>query len=141
MRRRHPAFMGNRVSSRLNLAVFVIGVNQENQQTLSHVTKSCIFKNLFLRRKADDKTFQAPKILIKSPKLIGQKQLSYERLLKDKNLNFTFLRMPTFQVFATREFTAKEDLNPQKHGISAQFKTLTRPKSKHLVFFLWKKII
>ena len=40
-----------------------------------------------------------PKILLKSPKLIGQKFLSYERFVKDKRLKFTFLGRPAFQVF------------------------------------------
>ena len=36
--------------------------------------------------------------VLKSPKLIGQKSLSYGHLLKDKRLKFTFLREPIFQV-------------------------------------------
>ena len=70
----------------------------------SHVTKSRIFKNLNLRKKADrsfhfpEKPFQAPKIIFKSPKLTGEESLTYGHLLKDKRLKFTFLREPTFQV-------------------------------------------
>ena len=72
----------------------------------SHVTKSSIFKNLNLRRKADrklsgqfaEKPLQAPKIIFRSPKLIGQKILSYEYILKGKRLKFTILGGPTFQV-------------------------------------------
>ena len=44
------------------------------------------------------KTFQAPKIIFKSPKLIGQMSFSYGHLLKDRRLKFTFLTGPTFQV-------------------------------------------
>ena len=61
-----------------------------SSKDFSHVTKSRIFKNLNLRKKADrsfhfpEKPFQAPKIIFKSPKLIGQKSLSYGHLLKDK---------------------------------------------------------
>ena len=43
-----------------------------------------------------EKLFQAPKIIFKSPKLVCQKSLPYERLLKDKRLKFTFLRQSTF---------------------------------------------
>ena len=43
-----------------------------------------------------EKPFQAPKIIFKSPKLVCQKSLSYERLLKNKRLKFTFLRQSTF---------------------------------------------
>ena len=72
----------------------------------SHVTKSRIFRNINLRKKSrwrlsrhfPEKPFQTPKIIFKSPKLIGQKSLSYAHLLKDKRLKFTFLRQPTFQV-------------------------------------------
>ena len=70
------------------------------------MTKSSIFKNHVLRKKADrnfrgtfpEKPFQAPKIIFKSPKMIGQKLLSYWHLLKDKILKFTFLRELTFKV-------------------------------------------
>ena len=49
----------------------------------SHVTKSRILKNLNLRKKSrwqlsrhfSEKPFQAPKIIFKSPKLIGQESL------------------------------------------------------------------
>ena len=70
----------------------------------SHVTKGRIFKSFNLRKKADrnfhfpEKPFQAPKIIFKSHKLIGQKWLSYGHLLKEKRLKFTFLRESTFQV-------------------------------------------
>ena len=46
----------------------------------------------------DEKPFQAPKIIFKSPKLIGQKSLLYGHLLKGKSLKFTFLTEPIFQV-------------------------------------------
>ena len=49
-------------------------------------------------RQFPEKPFQAPKILLKSPLLIGQKSLSYEHLLKDKRLMFTFFRGPNFKV-------------------------------------------
>ena len=41
----------------------------------------------------------ALQIILKSPKLIGQKSLSYDgHLLKDKRLKFSFLRGPAFRV-------------------------------------------
>ena len=72
----------------------------------SHMTKIRIFKNVNLRKIADSnflgnflkKPFQAPKILFKSPKVIGQKLLSCRHVLKYKRLKFTFLRGPAFQV-------------------------------------------
>ena len=42
-----------------------------------------------------EKPFQAPKIIFKSPKLIGQELLLYGHILKDKRLKFIFLREPT----------------------------------------------
>ena len=82
----------------------------------SHVTKSRIFKNLNLRKKSrsqlsrhfPEKPFQAPKIIFKSPKLIGQESLSYGHLLKDKRLKFTFLREPAFQVLVRRSSAPKK---------------------------------
>ena len=47
-----------------------------------------------LSRQFAGKTFQAPKIIFKSPKL----SFSYGHLLKDRRLKFTFLTGPTFQV-------------------------------------------
>ena len=61
----------------------------------SLMSKSHIFKNLNLRKKADynfryfpEKPFQPPKIIFKSHKLIGKMSLSYGHLLKDKRLKF-----------------------------------------------------
>ena len=67
----------------------------------SHVTKNrkSEFKKtswLKLLWQFLEKPLQTPKIIFKSPKLIGQKSLSYEHLLKDKILKFKFLREPTF---------------------------------------------
>ena len=99
-----------------------------------------IFKNLNLRRKANrkfaEKPFQAPKIIFKSSKLIGQKSLSHGHLLKYKTLKFTFLRGPTFRVLLRGSFSTKEDLNPRKQV----FKTLARPETKNLVYFLWETV-
>ena len=50
------------------------------------------------------------KIIFKSPKLIGQESLSYEHLLKDKRLKFTFLREPTFQVLVCGSSLSKKTL-------------------------------
>ena len=78
----------------------------------SHVTKNRIFKNIHLRRKADrnfsrqfaGKPFQAPKIIFKSPKPIGQKALSYGHLFKDRRLKFAFFDRANIPGFATWEF-------------------------------------
>ena len=84
----------------------------------SHVTKSRIFKNLNLRKKADRnfrcdflenhfrhvKSFQA----FKSPKLIGQKLLSFWHLLKNKRLTLIFLREPIFQVLIRGSWPPKK---------------------------------
>ena len=88
----------------------------------SHVTKSRIFKNRNLRKKADHNfrgTFQAPKIIFKYPKLIGHMSLSYGHFLKDKRLKFIFLRGPTFQVYV--EVRRQRRLKLTKTGISSQF--------------------
>ena len=84
----------------------------------SHVTKCRIFTNLSSRIKVDHnfcgiflkKLFQAPKIIFKSPKLIGQKSLSYGHLLKNKTLKFTTLRESIFQVFLHRSSPPKKTL-------------------------------
>ena len=110
------------------------------------MTKSRIFKNLKkksrsqLSRRFAEKPFQAHKILLKSPKLIGQKLLSYECLLKDKRLKFTFLRRANLSGFATWEFTAKQDFKNKKPGISTSLKILARAETKNLVIFLWEKV-
>ena len=68
----------------------------------SHVTKSRILKNLNLRKKADSNfPSNSLKNHFKSPKLIDQKSLLHGHLLKDKRLNFTFLRRPIFQVLVS----------------------------------------
>ena len=106
-------------------------LNQKtNNRHFSHVPKSRISKNLNLRKKAGrklsphfpEKPFQAPKIIFKSPKLIGQRSLSYGHLLKDERLKFTFLRGPTFQVFGTWNFPAKEDLIRRKQVFLLDFR-------------------
>ena len=55
-----------------------------------------------------EKPFQAPKIIFKYPKLIGQKPLSYGHLLKSKRLKFTFLREPTYQVLVDQSSLPKK---------------------------------
>ena len=50
------------------------------------------------------------KIIFKSPKLIAQESLSYEHLLKDKRLKFTFLREPTCQVLVCGSSLSKKTL-------------------------------
>ena len=57
-------------------------VKQTKCRHYSHVTKSQIL------RQFSEQPLQAPKIIFKSPKLIGQKSLSYGHLLKDKRLKF-----------------------------------------------------
>ena len=97
------------------------------------MTKSRVFKNVNLRTKADrslsrqfpEKPFQAPKIILKSPKLIGQKSLSYAHLLKDKRLKLTFLTEPTIQVLV--------------RGRSSYFKTLAHPETENKSIFYGKK--
>ena len=94
--------------------MFAVNYIDTRIRHFSHVTKSRIFKNLNLRKKADlsrhflEKPFKAPKIIFRSLKLIGQKSLSYGHLLKDKRLKFTFLRESTFQILV------RGDLMPKK---------------------------
>ena len=63
---------------------------------------------LQLSRHFPEKPFQAPKIIFKSPELIGQELLSYGHLLKEKRLKFTFLREPTFQVLVGGSLAPKK---------------------------------
>ena len=72
----------------------------------SNVTKTQIFINLNSRKKGNrnflssllEKKFQAPTIILKTPKLIRQILLLCGYLLRDKKLKFTFLKESTFQV-------------------------------------------
>ena len=59
-------------------------------------------------RQIAEKPFQVPKIIFNSPKLIGQKSLSYVQVLKDKRLKFTFLRWLTFQLLLPGSLLAKK---------------------------------
>ena len=100
---------------------FFFTEERSNQQSsirhFSHVTKSCIFKNVNLKKKikrsqlsrhSPEKPFQAPKIIFKSLKHIGQESWSYGHLLKDKILNFTFLREPVFQILVRGSLLPKK---------------------------------
>ena len=71
--------------------------------------------------------------------LIDQKLLLCGYLLKDKRLKFIFLREPNFQILLTREFTAKEDLNPRKQVFLLHLRLwpTQRPETKDLFYFLW----
>ena len=111
----------------------------DTSRKFSHVTKSCIFKNLNLKKSWSQlsqqfpaKPFQAPKITFKSPKLIGQKLLSYGDLLKDKRLKFTFFE---------RKFSAKEDLNSRKQVFLFNLKVWPTQKLKICSIFYDKKFI
>ena len=73
------------VASRL---VFSFRLHNTVIRLFSHVTTSFV----------PEKPFQMAKIIFRSSKLIGRKSLSYENLLKDKRLKFTFLRESFFQV-------------------------------------------
>ena len=89
------------------------------------------------------KPFQAPKILFKSVKLIGQKSLSYGHLLKDKRLKFTFLRGPTVR-FWYKEVHHQRTLKSMQTGISQVYLNLRLwpdQKSKVWFFFYGKRFI
>ena len=106
------------------------------------INSSRISKNLNLRKKSrsqllwkfPEKPFQGPKIIFKSPRLIGQKSLSYGHLLKDKVLKLTFLGEPTL-------FTAKEDLNPQKQAFLLNLRLWPSQKLKFWFIFYEKKFL
>ena len=90
-------------------------------------------------RQFPEKPFQAPKIIFKSPKLIGQKLLSYGHLLKDKRLKFTFVERANLSGFVTWKFTTKKDLNPQKQVFFLNLGLWLAQKSK-MWSFLWEKV-
>ena len=64
------------------------------------------------------KPLQAPKIILKSLKLIVQKSLSYVPLLKKKMVEFHIFDKSNLSDFVIWKYTTKEDLNRQKHGVS-----------------------
>ena len=67
-----------------------------------------------LLQQFSEKSFQAPKIIFKSSKLIDQYLLSYVHVLKDKKVDVYISERATLSGFAKWQFTAKEDLNPRK---------------------------
>ena len=89
------------------------------------MTKNCILKILNLKQNVDcnlvevaEKPFQAPKFILKSPKLIDQKYMCYilyRYLLKYPGLKKDTFDSATLSGFTIREFTTKEGLNTQKH--------------------------
>ena len=91
-------------------------------------------------RQFPEKPFQASKIIFKSPKLIGQKLLSYGHLLKDKRLKFTFVERANLSGFVTWKFTTKKDLNPQKQVFFLNLGLWLAQKSK-MWSFLWESSI
>ena len=91
-------------------------VNADNEVT-SH--RSEILPRSQLPRYFLEKPFQAPKIIFKSPKLIGQEPLSYRHLLKDKRLKFTFLRESQPFRFCYVEVHCQRRLKSKKGGISS----------------------
>ena len=90
------------------------------------MTKSRISKILNLKQNVDcnlaevaEKPFRASKFILKSPKLIFEKIRSigavHWYLLKNQGLKQHIFDRATLSGFTIREFTAKEDLNTQKH--------------------------
>ena len=120
----------------------------------SHLTKSRIFKNLHLRKKSRsqlswhfrEKPFQAPKILFKSPRLIGQESLSYGHLLKDRSSHFW--EGHPFRFWYV-EVQRQRRLKSTKTGISSNFRIildLGPPRNQKSGLFpmgksLYKKIL
>ena len=106
-------------------------------------------KWLLLRRKSNrnfrgnflKKHFQAPKILLKSPKLIGQKSLSYERLFERQKTEVYIFEMANLSGFATYEFNSKEDLNPRKQVLLLKLRLCPTQKPKLWSMFFGKKFI
>ena len=118
--KRDCAVILGKITLHFNLRFFsdvLRGFLFKQSRHFSHVTKSRIFKNLNLRKNADlnfrgtfrEKSFQTPKLILKSPKLIGPESLSYGQLLKDKRLKFTFSREPTFQVLVRGSSAPKKN--------------------------------
>ena len=89
------------------------------------------------------KPFQAPKILFKSPKLIGQKMLPYEHILKDKRFKSRSSHFSDAQLsdFATWELAAKEDLNSQKQVFLLNLRLWPAQKPKTWSIFYGKKFM
>ena len=84
--------------------------------------------------------FEAPKIVFKSPRLIGQKSLSYGHLINEKIGGHIF-ETANFSGFATWEFTAKEDLNPLKQVFLLNLRVWPAQKWKIWSIFYGKKFI
>ena len=112
----------------------------------SRVTKSRIFKNLNLRRKADRNFcdnllkghFRHLKFYSNLPSWLVRSCGHMSAFWKTKSWSSHFWDGHPFR-FCYVGVHRQRRLKSTKAGISTQFKTLTDPETKNLVCFLWKK--
>ena len=109
----------------------------------SHVTKSRIFKNLNLRRKADRKFrsnllknhFRHLKLYSNPPIWLARSRCHMSAFRKTKGWSSHFWEGQPFR-FCYVGVHRQRRLKSTKTGIFTSFKTLARPETKNLVYFL-----
>ena len=110
----------------------------------SHVTKSRIFKNLNLRKRANrnfhgnflKNHFRHLKLHSNPPSWLARSRCDMGTIWKTKDWSLYFWESQSFRFWYV-EFHRQRRLESTKTGISSKFKNLSRTETENLVYFQW----